>query len=127
MPLMQENAEELEPIPLDLDLAGYQQLQDSDQLKVITRRRDGKLVGYVLLLLFPSLRKRNMVEAVVDALYVTPAHRRGSADLLTFTKKIAKHAGASRLAVSSRATAPIDKFLIRNNMYLLEQVFLCEL
>lgn len=63
--------------PLDVDLAGYRELERIGRLRIGLLRRDGELIGCVIFLINQPLHHRRTTWAVCDAIYVLPEHRRG--------------------------------------------------
>lgn len=66
-------------IPMDLDRERYQNLEKSGMLFVLTARKDGQLIGY--LVAFPMTHphyKSAGLMCLTDMYYIQPEHRKGA-------------------------------------------------
>ena len=79
------DAEVTEPVtgefPLDVDQERYRRLESSGILRVFAARDEGRLAGYATIIVFKSLRRRNLTTAQEEAIYLAPEYRRGGAGL----------------------------------------------
>lgn len=65
-------------VPLDIDVEGYERLEQLGILMILTARADGELIGYVLSFLMPHLHyKSSGPMCVTDMYYVAPEFRHG--------------------------------------------------
>lgn len=71
-------------IPLAPDLEGYQTLDGSGRLHIVSARRDGVLIGYIFALVGAHLHYRTTLFANLDIYYIAPACRRGALALRMF-------------------------------------------
>lgn len=70
-------------IPIDIDVEGYQRLEDLGILMILTARADGELIGYVLSFLMPHLHyKSSGPMCMTDMYYVRPEFRHGVGALM---------------------------------------------
>lgn len=72
-----ESHERIKDLGFDLDEESYLAIESSQMSRLYTARLDRKLIGYVNFFLAPNLRSRGHINAVQDALYVSPEHRKG--------------------------------------------------
>jgi GNAT superfamily N-acetyltransferase len=128
--LFQQHWEELalnkEKIALNYDVAKAQTLQDNGMLKNILAYKDGKLVGYAILIMQPHLHYADHVYAFVDVIYVLPEYRGSTigARLMFETERIAKDAGASVILHHAKPYVPaIIKPLEKMNYSLYEHIY----
>lgn len=64
---------------LDVDWPAFEALEKAGQLFLMTARADKKLVGYLFAFLRPHLHSRQTMTAYVDAMFLAPSARLGSA------------------------------------------------
>jgi GNAT superfamily N-acetyltransferase len=62
-------------VPLAVDWKKYQQIEAGGILKIMSARRDGRLVGYASYLVLPHLHYSTTLHAMNDAIYVDAAER----------------------------------------------------
>lgn len=61
----------------DPDYDKYQQMENIGALSISTVRVDGKIVGYGVLLILPTMHNKGKIKAFVNSMYLQPAHRKG--------------------------------------------------
>lgn len=75
-------------MPLDPQYGEYERLDANGQMLLVTARAAGELVGYVILILGGALHYGSTLTAKMDAIWIHPDHRDGTAGkrLLAATK-----------------------------------------
>lgn len=68
-------------IPLDVNIARYEQAEDAGVLRTFAARRDGELVGYAIYSVAFNSHYSGSLQAVQDVLFIHPDHRRSGAGL----------------------------------------------
>jgi hypothetical protein len=65
-------------VPMGLDVAKYQEIEDKGMLHVLTARLDGKLIGYYIgiVVTHPHYKDAGLM-ATTDMFYILPEHRNG--------------------------------------------------
>jgi len=78
---------------IDPDWKQYVSMEDSGMLYVFTARDEGKLVGYIVFLMTPSLHHRGLKNATMDLFYILPEYRKGllAMKLLKFAEGHLRH------------------------------------
>ena len=80
-PLLQQHYEEIalnkDKIKLNPDWRAYAELDKINALRVFTARKDGKLMGYFVVIVSKSLHYRDHLFANNDIIFLTKAARRG--------------------------------------------------
>lgn len=61
--------------PLEIDIETYKKIEIAGMLRVFTARIDGKLVGYCVYMVMPSIFRKSLVISHENALYVRPENR----------------------------------------------------
>lgn len=116
----------LEPQAVDIPVQRYIELDDMGVLRPMLWL-DGDIVkGIALLFVSPSLRNQSIVDASTDVVWVKPEHRGNSSEFIDGIRAQLKVMGVNYWYISSRDTAPIDKFLNKNNFEPLERLYFCE-
>ena len=64
-------------VPLDVDVERLVQYEHMGLLGIVAARDDGKLVGYVVILMGPHLHHASTKWAQFDGFWMDPAYRRG--------------------------------------------------
>jgi len=102
-PLFQEHWREasLEKDPLDPDWDRYYSWDVSGMLRVLTIRDQGRLVGYLFLLLSPHVDSKQMLYAHAEKFWLDPVFRAGWTGIKLFKEAIrgATEWGAKELSV----------------------------
>lgn len=108
--LLQAGFQEHDPdpgMPLEVDRALYEVLEDAGTLRVYTARQDGRLVGYAVFTVAPSMRRRYLKVATQDLVHVETAIRgRLTAALLRHAERALKTDGVQMIYHS----APVNGF-----------------
>ncbi len=71
-------------VPLAPDWSGYQRLDDSGELQMVTCRANGRLVGYHISFIRPHLHYRLTLHAFTDIYFLKPEHRKGRTGMRLF-------------------------------------------
>jgi GNAT superfamily N-acetyltransferase len=100
----EELALDKEQMPLGMDFAFYQKLEDLGFLHVLTAREGKKLVGYYIAMVFQSHPHNKDAGPVstTDMFYILPAYRKGGAGakLLMMAEKTLRERGVKKAAIS---------------------------
>ena len=91
-------------IPLEPDYETYFTLEKLGLSKVITCRKDGILIGYIIFVITPHLHYKSCVTAVEDIYYVTKQERKGRIGirLFQFAEQYLKSMGVHRVMYSTK-------------------------
>lgn len=71
-------------VPLEVDWAMFERLEDAGMEVCIAARDRGRLIGYAVYILHPHLHYRGLSVAEVDVFFLNPADRRGSTGMRLF-------------------------------------------
>jgi hypothetical protein len=82
--------------------------------------------GAALLFVSASLRNQSIVDASTDVIWVKPEYRGNSSEFIDGIKSQLKVMGVDYWYISSRNSAPIDRFLTKNKFKPLERLYYCE-
>lgn len=95
-------------VPLDIDKKQYVDMQTVGILRNICVYKDGKLIGYSVFILKPSLHYASTVFAHVDVIYIDPSFRGGTvgARLLCKTEEYAKQLKADVIIHHAKPNVP---------------------
>lgn len=90
--------------PLAVNWPAYYGLERSGVLRSFALRRGGRLIGYTLFFLQPTLHSRRTVWAVNDLIWVRPDERRGRAGvtLIRRSEQLLREAGARVILYASK-------------------------
>lgn len=116
----------LEPQTVDIPVARYLELDEMGVLKPFVWVDGAIIKAVALLFISPSLRNQAIVDASTDVIWVKPEYRGNSSEFIDGIKVQLKAMGVNYWYISSRDTAPIDGFLIKNNFKPLETVYFSE-
>lgn len=74
-------------IPLGMDFAKYQEIEDRNQLHVLVAREAGKVIGYyiAILVIHPHYKDAGLM-STTDMFYILPEHRKGSIGIQLIAK-----------------------------------------
>lgn len=92
---------------LDPDWEQYDLLEQKGRLWIMTARDDGKLVGYIAMLLGRHLHYRKLLTAVDDLHFVHPDYRKGLTGyrLIALTVKAMREKGVQFIAFRTKAAS----------------------
>jgi L-amino acid N-acyltransferase YncA len=128
-PLWDEQYEELSNvkglIPLDPDIEQFQAIEDEDILTVVTVRKEGKLVGYFFLLIYPSLHFKGVLTASADLYHVTKDERGSGIGkaLFEYAINICKDKDVKRMLVGEKTESPHSKLIESFGFTRIEQFY----
>jgi len=102
--------------PFAPDIGMYQRMFDAGMVFAVAAFKGDELVGYCTVCVVPHVHNPAIVVASNDALFVAPAHRRGTAPgrLILAAETEAKRRGASRFTWHCRAGTPLAEMLTRH-------------
>jgi hypothetical protein len=88
--------------PLDIDWNAYFAMTVTGQLRFLTARVDGVLVGYVANIVRPHLRFKRTLHCFIEAYWLDPAYRAGWNALRMFREndRLLKEWGVQRVFVA---------------------------
>jgi GNAT superfamily N-acetyltransferase len=118
-PIFQAHWEEVDKyrdkVPLDVDWAKYMALYEAGQLKAYVARVDGKLVGYMVVVVTTHPHFNTTLHGVTDAIYVQKEYRKSNlaAGLIKYAEKELKEAGVMVLTMSMKAWQPFESLMER--------------
>ena len=89
---------------LDPNYEAYFAMERSKHLKVITCRKDGVLIGYIIFVLMPHLHYKSMMTALEDIYYLTKSERKGRVGikLFQYAEQYLKSIGVHRIIYSTK-------------------------
>lgn len=92
----------------------YEQMERQGVLRCLGAYAGGELVGYLTMLITPPLRY-SVPTAVVEGVYVGPAHRRGGpgVELINAAKRLAAEAGCPGLYISAPVGSVLERLASR--------------
>ena len=117
VPYVSDQYEELSnvkgQIPLDLDIDQFRLLEESGILRMITARNEGKLIGYVVWLIFPHLHFKGVSHAMADLYHVAKSERGKGTGRAMFEYAInyCKGSGVRRILMGEKIAHPHSKLL----------------
>lgn len=89
---------------LDPNYEAYFSLEKNNLLKVITCRKDGTLIGYIIFVITPHLHYKSMITAAEDIYYLTKAERKGRVGikLFQYAEQYLKSIGINRIIFTTK-------------------------
>jgi GNAT superfamily N-acetyltransferase len=127
--LLEKHWEEIalnkEKIKLNPDWNAYDAMYKSGQLGIYTARKNGKLIGYFVVVATPSLHYKDHLFAVNDIIYLDPEHRKGfvGIKLIKFAEEDLKKFGVSVFTINTKVHKPFDSLMERLGFNLIERVY----
>lgn len=128
-PLIKQHYDEIalnkDVIKLNPDWEGYARLDRVNALRVYTARKDGKLMGYFVVIVSKSLHYRDHLFASNDLIFLAKSARRGltGIKLIKFAIESLESEGISKLHVNTKAHQPFDAILERLGFEEIERVY----
>ena len=128
-PLLKEHYDEIalnkEIINLNPDWEGYARLDAVNALRIYTARKDGKLMGYFVVLVSKSLHYRDHLFANNDVIFLAKGARKGltGVKLIKYAIDSLAAEGITKLHVNTKAHQPFDAILERLNFEEIERVY----
>ena len=128
-PLLQQHYEEIalnkDKIKLNPDWRAYAELDKINALRVFTARKDGKLMGYFVVIVSKSLHYRDHLFANNDIIFLTKAARKGltGVKLIKFALDALEAEGVTKVHINTKAHQPLDAILERLGFEESERVY----
>lgn len=128
-PLLQKHYDEIalnkDIIKLNPDWEGYSRLDAINALRVYTARKDGKLVGYFVVIVSKSLHYRDHLFANNDIIFLAKSARRGltGMKLIKYAVEALRAEGITKLHINTKAHQPFDPILERMGFEEIERVY----
>lgn len=128
-PLLQQHWEEIalnkDIIKLNPDWKAYGELDRVNALRVFTARKDGKLVGYFVVIVSKALHYADHLFANNDIIFLTKPARKGltGVKLIKFAIDSLKAEGITKLHINTKAHQPFDPILERLGFEEIERVY----
>ena len=128
-PLLFEHWKEVaanqDQIKLNPDWAKYAELDRSGSLIAMIARDQGKVIGYLVLIISEHLHYKDHKFAHNDVFYVKPEYRGALGDeLLKAGEKEARSLGASVMLMNAKVYADYSPMLEKHNFNLFEKVYI---
>ena len=103
----QEIAQFKEVQKLDPDWSVYYRIEMQGKLWVMTARFDGKMIGYIVMMLTNDMHYRKLMRATEDIHFILPEYRKGLLGyrMLAKTKQAMKEKGAHTVTFRTKADA----------------------
>ena len=107
----QEIAWYKDKVPYAPDWERYKQVAEAGVLHIVTARKDGELVGYLVSMISPGMHYKLTNYAVNDIIYLHPDHRGGRTAFRMFKFAIEefKKMGVSIFTVHMKTDAPFER------------------
>jgi len=128
-PLLKQHWEEIalnkDIIKLNPDWRAYAELDRVNSLRVFTARKDGKLVGYFVVIVSKALHYADHLFANNDIIFLTKPARKGltGVKLIKFAIDSLKAEGITKLHINTKAHQPFDPILERLGFEEIERVY----
>ena len=90
--------------PMDPDWDAYARSNDEGKIIIVTCRKDGELVGYIVYFLVYNLHYQTMKTALEDVYYLAKAERKGRVGikLFKFAEQVLKDIGVDRVIYGTK-------------------------
>jgi GNAT superfamily N-acetyltransferase len=128
-PLLEEHWKEIalnkEIIKLNPDWRAYAELDRINALRIYTARKEGKLMGYFVILVSRSLHYKDHLFANNDIVFLRKSARRGltGLKLVKFAVESLQAEGVTKLHVNTKTHQPFDPIMERLGFEEIETVF----
>jgi len=128
-PLLEEHWKEIalnkEKIKLNPDWRAYADLDSIHALRIYTARKDGKLMGYFVVIVSKSLHYRDHLFANNDIIFLTKPARKGltGVKLIKFALDSLEAEGVTKVHINTKAHQPFDAILERLGFEEIERVY----
>lgn len=109
----------------DMNWEMYEKLTELGIAKLITMRYEGKLVGYLHIIISPAMHSQHTKTSTCDGLYILPEHRGrdNSKELIDLAEKTARDMGAKIFNLPMPAKSTSKNFLGSLDYRLMEYNF----
>ena len=90
--------------PLNPDYDAYDRMAIAGQLRFITCRVDGEIVGYIVFMIQPHLHYKDCLTAFEDIYFVSKPYRKGriGIKLFQYAEKVLKGIGVNRIIYGTK-------------------------
>lgn len=128
-PLLEEHWKEIalnkDKIKLNPDWRAYADLDSIHALRIYTARKDGKLMGYFVVIVSKSLHYRDHLFANNDIIFLTKTARKGltGVKLIKFALDSLEAEGVTKVHINTKAHQPFDAILERLGFEEIERVY----
>jgi len=128
-PLLEEHWKEIalnkDKIKLNPDWRAYADLDSIHALRIYTARKDGKLMGYFVVIVSKSLHYRDHLFANNDIIFLTKPARKGltGVKLIKFALDSLEAEGVTKVHINTKAHQPFDAILERLGFEEIERVY----
>lgn len=128
-PLLEEHYKEIalnkDIIKLNPDWRAYAQLDAINGLRIYTARKDGKLMGYFVVIVSRSLHYKDHLFANNDVIFLAKTARKGltGMKLIKYAIESLKAEGVTKLHVNTKMHQPFDPIMERLGFEEIETVF----
>jgi L-amino acid N-acyltransferase YncA len=128
-PLLEQHYKEIalnkDIIKLNPDWRAYAQLDAINGLRIYTARKDGKLMGYFVVIVSRSLHYKDHLFANNDVIFLTKTARKGltGLKLVKYAIESLKAEGVTKLHVNTKMHQPFDPIMERLGFEEIETVF----
>ena len=128
-PLLEQHYKEIalnkDIIKLNPDWRAYAQLDAINGLRIYTARKDGKLMGYFVVIVSRSLHYKDHLFANNDVIFLTKTARKGltGMKLVKYAIESLKAEGVTKLHINTKMHQPFDPIMERLGFEEIETVF----
>lgn len=128
-PLIEQHWAEIalnqDKIKLNPDWKAYADMDSVNALRVYTARKDGKLIGYFVMIVSKGLHYRDHLFASNDLIFLTKPARKGltGVKLIKYAIQELSAEGITKLTVNTKAHQPFDAILERLGFEEVERVY----
>lgn len=128
-PLLEDHWEEIalhkDTIKLNPDYDKYEKMFKSGQMRIVTARDDGKLVGYCILMLYHHIHYKDQFMAMDDIFFIAKDYRKGLTGVKLFikTEEIMKQYGVKKLSMNVKVHQDVGPIFERLGYKETERMF----
>jgi GNAT superfamily N-acetyltransferase len=128
-PLLEDHWEEIalhkDTIKLNPDYDRYEKMFKSGQMRIVTARDDGKLVGYCILMLYHHIHYKDQFMAMDDIFFIAKDYRKGLTGVKLFikTEEIMKQYGVKKLSMNVKVHQDVGPIFERLGYKETERMF----
>lgn len=128
-PLLKQHYDEIalnkDIIKMNPDWRAYAQLDAINGLRIYTARKDGKLMGYFVVIVSRSLHYKDHLFANNDVIFLTKTARKGltGMKLIKYAIESLKAEGITKLHVNTKMHQPFDPIMERLGFEEIESVY----
>lgn len=128
-PLLEDHWEEIalhkDSIKLNPDFSRYEQMFKSGNMRIVTARDDGKLVGYCIMMLYYHIHYKDQYMAMDDIFFIAKDYRKGLTGVKLFikTEEIMKQYGVTKLSMNVKTHQDVGAIFERLGYKETERMF----